>query len=47
MYLTETQEQVREMARAFADEMIRPVAEELDREERVSTPSADEFGVEP
>ena len=34
MYLTETQEQVREMARAFADETIRPLAEELDREER-------------
>ncbi len=34
MYLTETQEQVREMARAYADETIRPLAEELDREER-------------
>jgi alkylation response protein AidB-like acyl-CoA dehydrogenase len=34
MYLTETQEQVREMARAFADKTIRPLAEELDREER-------------
>lgn len=34
MYLTETQDQVREMARAFADEVIRPMAEQLDREER-------------
>ena len=33
MYLTQTQEQVRDMARTFADEMIRPIAEELDREE--------------
>ena len=34
MYLTETQEQVREMARGFADDVIRPVAEALDRDER-------------
>jgi len=34
MYLTETQEQVRDMARAFSDEVIRPAAEVLDREER-------------
>ena len=34
MYLNETQEQVRDMARAFADEVIRPTAEALDREER-------------
>ncbi|RVG74893.1 acyl-CoA dehydrogenase family protein [Sinorhizobium meliloti] len=34
MYLTEIQEQVRDMARAFADEVIRPMAESLDREER-------------
>lgn len=33
MFLTQTQHQVRDMARAFADEMIRPVAEMLDREE--------------
>ncbi|MBL7237078.1 MAG: acyl-CoA dehydrogenase family protein [Komagataeibacter hansenii] len=33
MYLNETQEQVRDTARAFADEVIRPVAETLDREE--------------
>ena len=34
MYLTEMQEQVRDMARAFSDEVIRPAAEALDREER-------------
>ena len=34
MYLTETHVQVRDMAREFASEVIRPVAEELDREER-------------
>ncbi|MCP4380260.1 MAG: acyl-CoA dehydrogenase [Hyphomicrobiales bacterium] len=34
MYVNETQKQVREMARQFAEEVIRPIAEELDREER-------------
>ncbi|MCY4034732.1 MAG: acyl-CoA dehydrogenase family protein [Hyphomicrobiales bacterium] len=34
MYLSETHIQVREMARAFANDVIRPVAEELDRNER-------------
>ncbi len=34
MYLTETHIQVREMARDFANDVIRPMAEELDREER-------------
>jgi alkylation response protein AidB-like acyl-CoA dehydrogenase len=34
MHLSETQEQVRDMTRAFADEVIRPAAEALDREER-------------
>lgn len=34
MELTETQEQARDMARAFADEVVRPAAEALDREER-------------
>ncbi len=34
MHLTETHIQVREMARGFADNVIRPVAEELDREQR-------------
>ncbi|WP_432346962.1 acyl-CoA dehydrogenase family protein [Shinella yambaruensis] len=43
MYLTEVQEQVREMARTFADEVIRPVAEELDREERFPAELYDEM----
>lgn len=34
MYLTETHLQVRDMARQFADEAIKPLADELDREER-------------
>ncbi|MGE0279805.1 MAG: acyl-CoA dehydrogenase family protein [Rhizobiaceae bacterium] len=34
MRLTETQVQVRDMARQFADEVIRPMAESLDRDER-------------
>lgn len=34
MYLSETHLQVREMARAFANDVIRPVTEELDRNER-------------
>jgi alkylation response protein AidB-like acyl-CoA dehydrogenase len=34
MYVSETHEQVREMARQFADNVIRPQAEALDREER-------------
>ena len=34
MYLSETHRQVRDMARGFANEKIRPLAEELDREER-------------
>ncbi|WP_417725458.1 acyl-CoA dehydrogenase family protein [Salipiger sp.] len=34
MYITETHAQVRDMTRHFADSVIRPVAEELDREER-------------
>ncbi len=37
MFLTEAHEQVRETARRFADEVIRPVAEELDRDERFPT----------
>lgn len=43
MYLTETQEQVRDMARAFADEVIRPAAETLDREERFPAEIYDEM----
>ena len=34
MFLTETHEQVRQTARKFADEVIRPVVERLDRDER-------------
>ena len=34
MYFTETHSQVRDTARSFADEVIRPVTEELDRDER-------------
>ena len=34
MHVNETQAQVREMARQFADDVIRPVAEGLDRDER-------------
>ncbi len=34
MYLSETHEQVRDMARHFADDVIRPAAESLDRDER-------------
>ncbi len=37
MYLTDTHVQVRDMARAFADEVIRPQAEALDREERFAS----------
>jgi alkylation response protein AidB-like acyl-CoA dehydrogenase len=43
MYLTGTQEQVRDMARAFADEVIRPAAEALDREERFPADIYDEM----
>ncbi len=34
MYLTELHAQVRQMTRQFANDVIRPVAEELDRDER-------------
>ena len=43
MYLTETQLQVRDMARAFADEVIRPAAEALDRDERFPAEIYDEM----
>lgn len=43
MYLNEMQEQVRDMARAFADEVIRPKAEELDRDERFPAEIYDEM----
>lgn len=34
MYISEIQTQVRDMARQFADDVVRPAAEELDRDER-------------
>ncbi len=34
MKLSETHEQIRDMTRRFSQEVIRPLAEELDREER-------------
>lgn len=43
MYLTDTQEQVRDMARSFAEEVIRPAAETLDREERFPAEIYDEM----
>ena len=43
MYLNEMQEQVRDMARAFADDVIRPVAEALDRDERFPVELYDEM----
>ena len=44
MYLTETHTQVREMARDFADGAIRPIAEELDREERFPAELYEQMG---
>lgn len=43
MYLSDMQKQVRDMARAFADDVIRPVAEELDRDERFPAELYDEM----
>lgn len=43
MYLTGIQQQVREMARSFAEEVIRPAAEVLDREERFPAELYDEM----
>ncbi|MBL9074513.1 acyl-CoA dehydrogenase family protein [Tabrizicola sp.] len=43
MNLSEMQEQVRDMARAFADEVIRPAAEVLDRDERFPAGIYDEM----
>lgn len=43
MYLSEMQEQVRDMARNFADEVIRPAAEALDRDERFPSELYDEM----
>ena len=44
MYLNETHFQVRDMAREFANDVIRPVAEELDREERFPGEIYDQMG---
>ncbi|GGH24691.1 hypothetical protein SAMN05444007_103358 [Cribrihabitans marinus] len=43
MFLTETHEQVRDMTRQFAQDVIRPLAEELDREERFPTELYDQM----
>jgi alkylation response protein AidB-like acyl-CoA dehydrogenase len=43
MFLNATQEQVRDMARSFADEVIRPVVESLDRDERFPSEIYDEM----
>ena len=44
MFLTDTHIQVREMTRQFADEVIRPLAEELDRDERFPAEIFDQMG---
>ena len=44
MFLTETHQQVRDMTRQFAEDVIRPVAEELDREERFPREIYDQMG---
>lgn len=44
MYLTDTHIQVRDMARDFANEVIRPIAEELDREERFPSGLYEQMG---
>ncbi|MDZ5453727.1 acyl-CoA dehydrogenase family protein [Labrys sp. ZIDIC5] len=44
MYPSETQMQVRDMARQFADDVIKPLAEELDREERFPHEIYDQMG---
>ena len=44
MYLTETHQHVRDMARDFANGVIRPLAEELDREERFPAEIYDQMG---
>lgn len=43
MYLSETHEQVRDMARAFADEVVRPAAAALDHEERFAAEIFDQM----
>ncbi|ETA50109.1 acyl-CoA dehydrogenase family protein [Ponticoccus alexandrii] len=44
MYLSDTHVQVRDMARQFANEVVRPLAEELDREERFPAEVYDQMG---
>ncbi|MET2828432.1 acyl-CoA dehydrogenase family protein [Mesorhizobium shangrilense] len=44
MLITDTQRQVRDMARQFADEVIRPAAEALDRDERFPVEIYDQMG---
>ncbi|UVK43898.1 acyl-CoA dehydrogenase family protein [Mesorhizobium sp. AR07] len=44
MLITDTQRQVRDMARQFADEVIRPVAEALDRDERFPVEIYEQMG---
>ena len=44
MYLTDTHIQVRDMARDFATDVIRPIAEELDRDERFPGELYDQMG---
>jgi alkylation response protein AidB-like acyl-CoA dehydrogenase len=44
MFITETHQQVREMTRQFAEDVIRPVAEDLDREERFPGEIYDQMG---
>lgn len=44
MYLTETHIQVRGVARDFANDVIRPIAEELDREERFPAEVYEQMG---
>ncbi|MEP1206391.1 MAG: acyl-CoA dehydrogenase family protein [Rhizobiaceae bacterium] len=44
MYLTDTHIQVRDMAREFADDVISPLAEELDRDERFPSELYDQMG---
>ncbi|WP_256753000.1 acyl-CoA dehydrogenase family protein [Mesorhizobium sp. Mes31] len=44
MLITDTQRQVRDMARQFADEVIRPAAEALDRDERFPVEIYEQMG---
>lgn len=44
MYLSDMHQQVRDMTRQFANEVVRPLAEELDREERFPAEIYDQMG---